>query len=357
LSVLIIAEAGVNHNGDKAIARDLIDAASEAGADTVKFQTFRAEALVSDTAPKAGYQAAQTGSAENQFEMLKRLELDQETFVELSEHSRKSGLQFLSTAFDEDSLKFLIEDIRMDVIKVPSGELTNAPLLLRIGERRRKTILSTGMGTLDEIERALGVLAYGWCGGPGAAGRTAFEGAFASDAGQTVLRENVTLLQCTSEYPAPADQINLRAMQTLREKFGLTTGLSDHSTGIAVPIAAAALGAVVIEKHFTLDRSLPGPDHAASLEPDELKSMVRGIRDVTLALGTGVKAPTEVELENAAVVRRRVVARTDIKAGEPFGLDNLTSRRPGDGLSPMEIFDRIGQPSPKDYAAGDPIEL
>ncbi|MEL0114118.1 MAG: N-acetylneuraminate synthase family protein, partial [Rickettsiales bacterium] len=304
MSVFVIAEAGVNHNGDADRARRMIDAAAEAGPDAVKFQTFRAEELAAAGAPKAGYQEAATGTGESQLEMLKGLELTRDAFRDLAGHCQSAGIRFMSTAFDADSLDFLVGELAMEIVKIPSGEITNGPLLLRAGQSGKRIVLSTGMSDMDEIEAALGVLAFGLTGASGAPGREAFARAFASAAGRAALKDKVTILQCTSEYPAPAGRINLRAMHTMADRFGLAVGLSDHSAGTAVSIAAAALGATVIEKHFTLDRSLPGPDHAASLEPGELTAMVAAIREVEAAMGDGVKAPGAAERENAAAARR-----------------------------------------------------
>ena len=288
MSVFIIAEAGVNHNGDLETACQLVDAAVAAGADAVKFQTFKAENLVTRHAGKAAYQKVTTGADENQLAMLKRLELKYELHFQLLAYCQSKGIQFLSTAFDFESLDFLVRELGIETLKIPSGEITNGPFLLAHAQTGKQIILSTGMATLGEVETALGVLAFGYLGALQPPSLTAFQQAYGSEQGQAVLREKVTLLHCTSEYPTPMENINLRAMDVLQQAFGLSVGYSDHSVGLVVPVAAAARGATVIEKHFTLDRTQQGPDHKVSLEPDELKAMVSGIRDVEKALGQGI---------------------------------------------------------------------
>ena len=357
LPTYIIAEAGVNHNGSLDLARELIDVAAEAGADAVKFQTFRADALVTETAPKAAYQRETTDAAESQYAMLKALELSEADHDALVAHCREREIQFLSTPFDEASLDFLVERFGMPRIKVPSGEITNGPLMLRAARTGRPIILSTGMSTLGEIEQALGVLAFGYTAAPEATpGRVAFARAYASDGGQAVLRERVTVLHCTTAYPTPFSDVNLRAMDTIRSAFGGPVGYSDHTVGLAVPIAAVARGAALVEKHFTLDRSMPGPDHRASLEPGELAAMVQGIREVEVALGRTVKAPTPEELDNLAVVRKSLVAGAPVSEGEVFGEDTLAVRRPGTGLSPMRYWDVLGTAAARPFARGEEIE-
>ena len=351
--VYVIAEAGVNHNGDPALALELVDAAAEARADAVKFQTFRAEAVASPGAAKAGYQRRATEAGEAQLAMLKRLELPQRAFRGLARHCARLGIDFLSTPFDTESLRFLVEDLGLETLKIASGEITNAPLLLAAARSGRKVVLSTGMSTLDEVADALGVLAFGYTRAQAAPSRRAFRVAFTAGTGRRALARKVTLLHCTSEYPAPVDEVNLRAMETLRETFGLRVGLSDHSEGIAVPIAAAALGAVVIEKHFTLDRSLPGPDHRASIEPGDLADMVAGIRAVEQALGDGVKKPTPSEMKNLDVVRRSLVTTKPVLRGEPFAEDNLGARRPGGGISPMDYWEWLGRTAESNFRADD----
>ncbi|MEO5349158.1 MAG: N-acetylneuraminate synthase [Magnetococcus sp. YQC-3] len=348
--VFIIAEAGVNHNADPQMALRLVEVAAAAGADAVKFQTFRAAELVSPTAAKAAYQQRTTGADESQFAMLHALELDWPTHLLLQARCQEMGIHFLSTPFDLPSLAFLVEEMGLDLLKISSGELTNGPLLWRAAASGRRIILSTGLATLGEVEEALLVLASGFLQQPPSA--TLYHSA----AGQQRLRERVTLLHCTSEYPAPFASVNLRAMDTLAHAFGLPVGLSDHSSGIAIPIAAVARGAVVVEKHFTLDRSLPGPDHAASLEPLELVEMVRAIRAVEEALGDGRKIPAAAEWKNREVVRKRLVALTDIAEGERFTEFNLGAKRPGEGISPMEYWRWLGRPARRAYRGEQPIE-
>lgn len=338
----IIAEAGVNHNGSLEMARKLIDVAAEAGADAVKFQTFKAEALVSKSAAKAEYQTTSTGKDESQFDMIHKLELDEVAHRELIAHCQKRGIEFLSAPFDFACVDLLAKTFDLPCLKIPSGEITNGPLLLYIAQTGKSVILSTGMSTLAEVEQALGVLAYGFVRDGSCPSLEAFRKAYLSDDGQIALLEKVRLLHCTTEYPAPFEDVNLRAMDTLSQTFDLPIGFSDHTSGIAIAIAAVARGAVVVEKHFTLDRTLPGPDHQASLEPNELKAMVRSIRQVEMALGDGVKQPTASELKNIPVSRKSLVAKTEIRAGEVFTVANLGAKRPGDGVSPMAYWDFIG---------------
>lgn len=356
MSTLVIAEAGVNHNGSIDLAVRLIDAAVDAGADAVKFQTFRASELVSRQAPKAAYQLRTTEQAESQFEMIHRLELSADHHRALIAHAAKRGIDFLSTPFDAVSLDLLARELGLQTIKLPSGEITNGPLLLQTARTGCRLILSTGMSTLEEVETALSVLAFGYVTDRQAPpSRRAFADAFRSPEGQQALRERVTLLHCTTEYPTSPADVNLRAMETLAAAFGLPVGYSDHTEGIHVAIAAVARGAVVIEKHFTLDRSLPGPDHKASLEPGELAAMVRAIRDVERALGDGVKRPTPPEIGNRAVVRKSLVAARPIAKGEAFGAGNLACKRPGSGVSPMEYWDWLGRPADRNYAIDEVV--
>jgi len=355
MSVFIIAEAGVNHNGDLETARQLIDAAVAAGADAVKFQTFKAENLVTQQAGKAAYQKIMTDADENQLAMLKRLELKYELHFELLDYCRQRGIEFLSTAFDFESLDFLVRELDVKTLKIPSGEITNGPFLLAHAQTGKPVILSTGMATLGEVETALGVLAFGYLEQDQPPSVDAFPHAYSSEQGQMVLRAKVTLLHCTSEYPTPVDNINLRAMDVLQQAFGLDVGYSDHSVGLLVPVVAAARGAAVIEKHFTLDRTLQGPDHQVSLEPDELKEMVRNIRDVEKALGQRLKCPQPLELENRKVVRKSLVAKRAISSGERFTDENLTIKRPGTGKSPMDYWAALGEPSSRDYDADELI--
>lgn len=331
--VLIIAEAGVNHNGDITMAKQLVDVAASAGADYVKFQTFSADRLVTRNAVKADYQIAAVGAEETQYEMLRRVELDEVSHQSLVSHCAARGVGFLSTAFDTESVDYLVS-IGVPILKVPSGELTNLPYLRHVGGLGRQVILSTGMATLAEVGDALQVLE--------AAGTP---------------RSSVTVLHCTTEYPAAMSDVNLRAMITMRDTFGVAVGYSDHTRGIETATAAAALGASVIEKHFTLDCSLPGPDHRASLEPDELHAMVAAIRNVELALGDGVKAPRPVEEKNKLVARKSIVASCAILAGDRFSSQNLCVKRPGSGVSPMRWDDVIGKMASRDYAPDELIEL
>jgi len=354
VKVFVIAEAGVNHNGDTEMAFALVDAVADAGADAVKFQTFKAEELASVGAPKAAYQNDTTDAAESQFDMLKNLELTWDMHCGLMDHCDKRDITFLSTPFDITSLTFLAGTLKLKTLKIPSGEITNGPLLLAAGESGCGVILSTGMSTLDEVEEALGVLAFGMTG-DGPPSLDAFQDTFASDAGQAVLKNKVTLLHCTTEYPTPFADANLNAMHTMRDAFGLRVGLSDHTPGISVPIAATALGAEVIEKHFTMDRMLPGPDHKASLEPDELKAMVEGIRNVEKALGDGIKTPQPSEQRNRKVVRKSLITLKPIKAGEAFTEQNLGAKRPGGGLSPMEYWDRLSRKAERGYSEGEQL--
>lgn len=352
----IIAEAGVNHNGSLAIAKKLVEVAAEAGADAVKFQTFKADRLVSRMAAKAEYQTRTTDVAESQHEMIRKLELDELAHETLIEHCMVCGIQFLSTPFDLESLDLLSGRFGLPCIKIPSGDITNAPLLLKIAQTGKPVILSTGMSTLGEIEDALGVLAFGYLDNrePSIA---VFRAIYCSAEGQTILQDKVTLLHCTTEYPAPLEDVNLKVMDTLRSAFGLPVGYSDHTEGITVPIAAVARGAVVIEKHFTLDRNLPGPDHKASLEPAELKQMVAAIRIVEQSLGSSRKHPAASELKNMCVARKSLVAAATISAGEPFTVDNLAVKRPGNGLSPMRYWELLNRKTGRDFSADEVVSI
>lgn len=351
----IIAEAGVNHNGSLTTAKELVDVAVATGADAVKFQTFKAEKLVTKAAGKADYQKQTTGADESQLEMLRKLELKPEFHFQLHDYCEARGIAFLSTAFDFESLAFLVDEIGIERLKIPSGEITNGPFLLTHAQTGKDIILSTGMATLGEVETALGVLAFGFLDweNPGLA---RFQEAFSCDQGQALLKQKVTLLHCTSEYPTAADRVNLRAMDTLRQAFGLQAGYSDHTEGLAVPIAAVARGAVLIEKHFTLSRRLKGPDHQVSLEPDELRQMVEAIRTVEQALGSVRKIPQPVELKTRDVARKSLVAATAIAEGETFGVGNLACKRPGSGLSPMNYWHLLGQQSTRSYDEDELIE-
>lgn len=347
----IIAEVGVNHNQDLVRALEMIDVAAEAGVDTVKFQAFKAELVASRFAPKAEYQNLTTKKGESQLDMIRKLGLDWDGFPRLMARCREKNINFLVSPFDLPSIDFLVRDMGLDLLKIPSGELTFGPYLLAVGRSGRKIILSTGMATLAEVEEALGVLAFGYTENAAAPSPEAFKAAFESPAGQAALKDKVVLLHCTTEYPTLFEDVNLRVMDTLAEAFGLPVGLSDHTPGIAVPIAAVARGATIIEKHFTLDRSLPGPDHKASLEPGELKEMVNAIRTVELALGDGKKRPAPSEQRNILVARKSLVAAKNICKGETFTEENLTTKRPGNGISPMEYWDWLGRKADQDYQA------
>jgi len=351
--IFIIAEAGVNHNGSLEMARQLVAVAAESGADAVKFQTFKAENVICGAAPKAEYQKATTDAAESQLEMLRRLELDPAAHEELLAGCRAKNLEFMSTPFDGESVELLAK-LGVARLKIPSGEITNAPLLLRMAQTGLPIIMSTGMATLGEVESALGVLAFGYLGYGGRPSLPEFQRAWR--AGQGVLQEKVTLLHCTTEYPAPFGEVNLRAMETLARAFGLPVGYSDHTPGIAVAIAAAARGAAMVEKHFTLDKNLPGPDHQASLEPEELKAMIRSIRQVEAALGSGLKIPTPSELKNKDIMRKSLAATRTIRKGECFSEDNLTSKRPGNGISPLYYWDWIGKEAERDFQPDEIIQ-
>ena len=317
--VFIIAEAGVNHNGSFELAKKLVDSAVYAGVDCIKFQTFKAENLVNKSAKKAEYQLQNTKNNGSQFSMLKKLELSFDEFIELKQYCDKKKIMFLSTPFDIETMVFL--EPLINVFKIPSGEITNLPYLRKINSYKKDVILSTGMANLDEIQDALNVL---------------------KDC-------KVTLLHCTTEYPCPYEGVNMKAMLTMKEKFNLPVGYSDHTQGIEIPVMAVAMGAEVIEKHFTLDKKMEGPDHKASLEPDELKAMVQSIRNAEKAFGDGVKEPQEAEKKNIEIARKSIVARCDIKKGEMFTEKNLTVKRPATGLSPMKWDEIVGTYATKDY--------
>jgi N-acetylneuraminate synthase len=354
-NVTIIAEAGVNHNGSLRRAMELVDVAAEAGADMVKFQTFRADKLASRSVATAAYQLRNTGDAAFQHEMLQKLELSVAEHEALIERCRARGIRFLSTPFDPDSLSLLAGTFHLPVIKLGSGELTNGPLLLQAARTGLQLIVSTGMGTLAEVRDALCVLAFGYAGA-GKPNRSGLDAAFASDAGQRSLRDKVSLLHCTTEYPTPFSDVNLLAMDTLRDEFGLVVGFSDHTVGISVALAAAARGASIIEKHFTLDRNLPGPDHKASIEPEDLRAMVQGIRQVQQALGDGRKAPQDSERANIAIARKVLVAARDVPAGAVICAEDISILRAGAGRSPMAYWDLAGSVARRDYSAGDKFE-
>ncbi len=331
MSILIIAEAGVNHNGSLERAKEMALAAKKAGADIVKYQTAVPEQVVSRFAEKADYQKQQTGSEESQLEMIKKIHFGFEEHRQLKEYCDEIGIRYLSTPFDLDSIDFLAT-LDMPVWKIPSGEITNLPYLEKVAALKKPLILSTGMSMLSEIEDALAVLEENGC-------------------------EDVTLLHCNTEYPTPMEDVNLLAMRDLEEQFALPVGFSDHTLGIEADIAAAALGACVIEKHFTLDKTLEGPDHQASLEPDELEAMVRAIRNIEKALGTGEKHVTPSEAKNRPIARKSLVAKRAIKKGEVFTAENLTTKRPGDGISPMRWYDVLGKEASRDFAEDEKISL
>ena len=351
----VIAEAGVNHNGSLEQALRLVDVAAEAGADAVKFQTFKADQLATLAAAKAEYQVSNTGDAGSQLAMLRRLELSLADHEVLLAHCRTRGIRFMSTAFDAGSLAFLAT-LDMPALKIPSGDITCGPLLLQAARLHRPLIVSTGMSTLADIEQALGVIAFGLTLPREPTGRADFDAAWCSTSGRAALREHVTLLHCVTQYPAPPAAVNLRAMDTMAAAFGLPVGYSDHTLGIEVAIAAVARGATVIEKHFTLDRTLPGPDHAASLEPAELVQLVRAIRNVEQALGSALKAPAPEEAGNRPIARRSLVAARPIRRGESISVDALAFKRPGHGVSPMMFWDLLGRPAQRDYAPDELIE-
>jgi N-acetylneuraminate synthase len=354
--VYIIAEAGVNHDGSVDDALRLIDAAAEAGADCIKFQVFSAEALTSVDAQKADYQKRASGSDESQREMLKRLELPTSAFALLMAHAKKRQIDFLSTPFDPASLVFLINELGLTQIKVGSGDLTNAPMLLDIAKAGRNVILSTGMATLEEVKEALSVLVFGYARRAEPPSCDAFAAAWADTAARSQLHGKVELLHCTTEYPAPGNSVNLRAMDTLAEAFGLPVGYSDHTLGIEVAVAAVARGAVTIEKHLTLDRSRFGPDHAASLDPNDFRAMVRAIRLVEGALGDGRKVPQPAEIKNIPIARKALVAARPIAAGEAFSWENIAVKRPACGLPPSQLWSVLGKVAPRSYRSDEPIE-
>jgi N-acetylneuraminate synthase len=355
--VFIIAEAGVNHNGSLDLALSLVDMAAEAGADAVKFQTFSADRLVTRAAAMADYQRRSSGSNDTQHPMLRRLELSENDHARLIAHCAARRIQFLSSPFDLQSLSMLVERFDLAQIKLGSGEVTNGPLLLAASRTGRNIILSTGMATLEEVEAALGVLAFGYAGGDARPGPAAFRSAFADAAARATLSRKVVLLHCTTAYPASFEDVNLRAMDTLRTAFGIPAGYSDHTPGIVTAVAAAARGAAAIEKHLTADRTLPGPDHAASLEPAELTRMIAAIRQVELALGDGIKAPRASELGNMTAARKSIVATRPIAAAEMLSPMNLAVKRPGNGLSPMNWWDLQDTPARRSYSEDEAVEL
>ena len=329
MSVFIIAEAGVNHNGSVQLACKLIDAASASGADAVKFQTFKAENLVSKNAQKADYQKQATNQLESQLNMLKKLELDSNAHKKLINYCKKKDIVFLSTPFDHESID-LLNELELQIFKIPSGEITNLNYLRHIGSLGKEVILSTGMSTLEEIEKALIIL---------------------TSAGTS--KENITILHANTMYPTPMEDVNLRAMQTIQDKFGVAVGYSDHTLGIEVDIAAVAMGATIVEKHFTLDKTMDGPDHKSSISPDELKEMVSSIRNIEKALGSSIKKPSKSEMPNITMARKSIVASKSIKKGELFSEKNLTTKRPGTGINPMNWDSILGKVAERDYQIDD----
>lgn len=354
--IYVIAEAGVNHNGSLRIAKELVRVAQRAGADAVKFQTFRAESLVTKLTPKAAYQK-RNARGSGQRDMLKALELSESVHKELFRYCAIRNIEFLSTPFDLESLRFLC-GLGVKRIKISSGDLTHGPLLLAAARTQLPVILSTGMADLQEVRDAVAMLAFGYLMPVSDKPSCRMLRRLVSSARvMNVVRQKVTLLQCTTEYPAPVAEMNLRAMDTLQAEFGCAIGLSDHTRGIAVAIAAAARGATVIEKHFTLNNKMPGPDHQASLEPQELRNMIRGIRDVEAALGNGGKRVMHSERLNLPVARKALVAACSIRKGEAFTEENLTAKRAGKGISPMCFWDMLGKKSKKNYLADQKVSL
>ena len=353
--VRVIAEAGVNHNGQIDLALRLVDAATKAGADVIKFQTFKADLLATENASKASYQIRQTGADASQFEMLKGLELDYEDFGRIAAVCADRGIEFLSTPFDLESLHFLARDLGLRTVKLGSGEVTNAPMLVEAARLGRDIILSTGMSTLAEVGEALGAIAFGYVGGSAEPSWQKFGEARKSAAGVDAICSRVAVLHCTSQYPAPANEANLRALDTLRAEFGTVVGLSDHAEGMVVSFAAVARGAQLIEKHLTLDRTMRGPDHAASLEPREFSDLVAGIRTIEGALGDGIKEPQPSELETRGVARRSLATLKPVSKGETFNNGNLGALRPGTAISPMRYWEWLGRTADRDYRAGELI--
>jgi N-acetylneuraminate synthase len=353
--VFIVAEAGVNHDGSLDDALALVDVAADAGADAVKFQTFRAAALVTRRAAKAAYQVANTGHDGGQAEMLRRLELSEEAHHLIADRCRARGIAFMSTAFDMEGLA-LLHRMQVPAIKIPSGDLTWGAMLLAAARTGRPLFLSTGMADLEEVRQALGVVAFGLTRDGEPSGLADCDAAFASSEGRAAVAERVTVLQCTTQYPAPASAANLRAMATMAAEFGVPVGYSDHTLGIAVATAAVALGARVIEKHFTLSRDRPGPDHAASLEPDELAALVNAVREVEAAMGHGLKAPSAAELPNRPIARRSLVATRSLAAGDVWAEPAVTAKRPADGLSPMRWWDVAGGRARRAYSVDEALD-
>lgn len=350
----IIAEAGVNHNGELDKALELVNVAAEAGADAVKFQTFSAERLAAISAPKASYQKDTTDAEESQFEMLRKLELPTSWHKRLQGHAHDRGIEFLSTAFDTQSLEFL-ESINLPLYKIPSGEITNGPLLWQFARTGKSLIVSTGMATLGEVEQALAILAHGMVNKGEPQGLEDIWRHWSEPGAADVLKGKITLLHCTSRYPTPMEDVNLRAMDTLHSAFGLPIGYSDHTQGLLIPVVAAARSATVIEKHFTLDKNLPGPDHLASLEPLELKEMIEQIRYVSQALGSGRKHPQKGEWDTRQAARQQILAANSIAYGEEIAKSDLKTARAGKGRPPTDLWDIVGTTAHDEYSEGDTI--
>lgn len=353
--IIIIAEAGVNHNGSVKNAELLIDVAAEMGADAVKFQTFNTDDVLIKGVPKVKYQIMNTNNNESQYDMIKALELSQAEFSYLNAHCLKRKVTFLSTPFDLNSLNFLVNQLEMSQIKIASNEITNGPLLLAAAMTGKPILLSTGMSNLTDIEKALSVIAFGYLHPMRAVSGLAFQDAYQSEQGKACLKEKVTLLHCTSEYPATHASLNLRAIQTLSTIFGLRVGYSDHSLGIEVPLVAIGLGARVIEKHFTLSKTMQGPDHVASLDPTELGKMVKVIRQMEDALGDGIKQPTPCEMETLKLMRRSLVSNANIQIGDVFNCDNMVAKQPGTGICPMNYWDYLGRKATCSYEKDEMI--
>ncbi|WP_046174419.1 N-acetylneuraminate synthase [Domibacillus indicus] len=352
----IIAEAGVNHNGSFELARVLVDAAKAAGADAVKFQTFKAENLVTKQARQAEYQVANIGEETSQFYMLKRLELSFNEFVQLKNYCDQREIEFLSTPFDKESVDFLLDELKIQTVKIPSGELTNVPFIHYIATKQKPMILSTGMADMEDIHSALAFIAYGLVFPEKEVNVTEVQTFYNEEEAKRILKKYVTVLHCTTEYPVPIEEVNLRAMDYLQHELQVDIGLSDHSEGIYVPISATARGAKVIEKHFTISRMLPGPDHQASLEPHELTEMVKAIRAAEQSLGQAEKKPTKSEQKNRVAARKSLTAACSIKKGEFFSKENLVIKRPGSGMAPAFYWSLLGTEASKDYEAEDLID-
>lgn len=361
MKTLIIAEAGVNHNGCEKLAFQLVDAAVNAGADIVKFQTFKSELLANKQAKQADYQITNTQEKQSQQSMLKALELSFDSHIRIKNYCSEQGISYLSTAFDFESLAFLVEKMKLDTLKIPSGEITNAPFVLAHALSGCKLIISTGMANMQEIEFALSIVAFGFiqlvestntkpC-------EQAFKGAYQSEIGQRLLKEKVRILHCTTEYPAPLSDVNLAAMDYMADYFSLPVGYSDHTAGINISLAAVARDACIIEKHFTLDRNMKGPDHKASLEPNELCALVKGIREIETAIGKPIKQAMNSEIKNISIARKSIFAKRDIKQGQVITAEDLTIMRPGDGLSAIHYFNVIDTKAVQDFSIGDAIKL